>query len=210
MNKKTVLSLSFALFFISGLISGCAKPVIYKLSERYNDIHPYTVAVLPVIWETTPDLSDRDVETAAYLFRGMAEERMKRMNYTVVPLEEVDRKYAENGRFAKLKPETVAAVLGVDAVVYIHVFAWNTSSFIIRSAFTLRAGFELFGKAGASLWQATYKTKETDYRFDTAPAELAVIKAYEPRIARLVDALFTTLPEAEPSEFRETFFLWLP
>ena len=50
-----------------------------------------------------------------------------------------------------------------------------------------------------------------DLGLDSRPMELAVHQAFEPRIQRFVDAVFSTLPprEAEESQ-RKTYFQWLP
>lgn len=209
MKIKSLFSAVFAALMLTAL-SACSHNVKFELSKSYQEAKPYVIAVAPVVWDNEPDLSDKNVENAASLFRTMTFERLRRMDYGLIRLEDVDKAHSALGGAETAKPADIAKALNADAVLFIRVTSWDTSLFVTYSALKVKARFELYGKDGKELWHATYKTKESDLRLDTKPAELAVIKAYEPRVQRFIDAVFSTLPPGEPPSDRRTFFEWLP
>lgn len=199
-----------AVAYILFALSACTHNVKFELVKNYQDVKPYVIAVLPVIWDSRPDLNDANVERAARLFREMSFERLKSMDYGLIRLEAIDGAYKEKSGFASAKTADVAKALNADAVLFIRVTDWDTSLFAAYSALKLKAVFELYSKDGTLLWQAKYKTKESDIRLERKPVELAVITAYEPRVQRFIDAVLATLPKGEPPSERRTFFEWLP
>ncbi|HLC17643.1 MAG TPA: hypothetical protein VJM57_01330 [Thermodesulfobacteriota bacterium] len=196
--------------------NGCAPPVRYSVTEWFHQLKPETVAVLPVKWGTewaggAEGGGSGDAEVAR-LFRTMSAERLTSMNYRTVSMEEVDRRYPETGRegFKKMAPADVAQALGVDAVLYISITEWDPSLLATYASLEMGATFELYGRNSSKLWRAEYESKESDIRLDRESMELAVLKAYEPRIERFVRAVFSTLPPAEQRTHKKRFFEWLP
>jgi len=191
------------------VVSGCSRTVRYKVSPSLEAVRPYSVAVLPVDWSGThPD----EVAAISRLFRTMASERLTALNYRSVAIEETDAFYSARGAAAleKKTPAELAAMLGVDAVLFIHVTAWDEKRVVKYASLKMKATVELYSVLGERLWEATFATTESDVMLDTGPMELAVIKAYEPRIQRFIDAVFSTLPAAVVPEARPSYFEWLP
>lgn len=201
--KKTLVSI----FFAATLLAGCGAAVKHTVSNEYAQISPKRVAVLPLVWE---DKATPETEEISLLFRKMANEKLQMMNYTVVPLEEVS-KAGGPGWFSGKPVDEVAAKLGADSVLFIRVRDWDNESFVTYKALQIGAVFELHSAFGKALWTAEFSTSEAELSLDKKPTELAVHKAYEPRVQRFVDAVFTTLPRGEAKEGqRKTYFQWLP
>lgn len=187
-------------------LAGCATVVDTTLSERYGQMRPYRIAVAPVIWEGWGD----EFKDASRLFRTMTAEKLRAMNYDALPLEEIDRVYPDSASLKTADAAHVAAALGADAVLYIHLTQWDSSELLTYASLKVAATYEMYYKDGGRLWQASYHTKEADIRLDTPSMELALLKAFEPRVQRFVDVIFTALPQGQPPSKDERFFQWLP
>lgn len=195
-----------ALFLIALFLTGCSNAVKTTLSERYGMNSPGTVAVAPVVWEAGVESRD-----AAGTFREMTAGKLKELNYRAVPLESIDKRYAELGASAATKsPAELAKLLGADAVLFIKIREWTISRFVTYASLTIEADYELYSATGERLWSAGYSTRDADLRLDKKSMEYAIIKAYEPKVQRFVDAVFTTLPGASARSGERTFFKWLP
>lgn len=189
--------------------AGCGNTVETTLSEDYRRFNPYSVAVLPVIWE---EEAAGDAAIVSYRARVMAAEKLKAMKYRVVPLESVDEGFLKEGKaaFFKRPPGEIASMTGADAVLYTRIIQWDKTSFATYASLDIEASFELRSKDGTGLWSALYETSDRDLRLDTESMELAVHKAYEARLQRFIDIVFKTLPEAEDPAGSRQFFKWLP
>jgi hypothetical protein len=142
----------------------------------------------------------------------MALARLKSLNYAVLDLEEVDEKYLKlgSGRFKEMNPGEVSRFFGADAVLYTRITKWEEKLLVAYASLEIGAGFELYSADGTMLWKAHYSTSESDIKFDRTSMELAVIKVYEPRIQRVVNAVFSTLPPGLKRKEEKRFFDWLP
>ncbi|MBI5344513.1 MAG: hypothetical protein HZB83_04130 [Deltaproteobacteria bacterium] len=190
-------------------LAGCSNAVKYTLSGQYARARPHSVAVMPVKGADSMADGKREV---SYLFRTMAVERLKAMNYNAVPLEEVDVRILKSGRdqFAGKTPKEIAGELDVDSILYIHITEWDSRLFVTYASMKFKARFELYGRDGARLWQADHSWGDADLRLDRASLELAVIKAYEPQVQRFIDLVFATLPKGETRQEEKRYFDWLP
>jgi hypothetical protein len=177
----------------------------YTISEDYGSLSPRTVVILPV----GGDVEDANVKR---LFRTMAFKRLKSLNYGVLDLEEVDEEYLKvgSGRFKDMEPGEVSRFFGADGVLYTRITKWKEKLLLTYASLEIGAGFELYSANGTMLWEAAYTTKESEIKFDKGSMELAVINVYEPRIQRVVDAIFSTLPPGLSRKEEKRFFDWLP
>ncbi|MEK7773481.1 MAG: hypothetical protein AAB307_03970 [Deltaproteobacteria bacterium] len=194
------------------VLAGCASSVSYTLDPGYGKASPVKIAVLPVIISgKDPGASeDRDI---GRLFRGMSFERLRQMNYRPVPLEEIDGRLNRpgEGRLMDKTPREAAMALDADAVLYIRLTGWDKGKLPAYASLEVEGSYELYSSDGRRLWDASYSTKEADLGLDGKTMELGVLKAYEPRIQRFVDAVFSTLPQREANGHeQETFYQWLP
>lgn len=197
-----------AVFALAMLLSGCAAGVTHTLFDSYGKSKPYTSAMLPVVWDDEP-ADKKEAVAVAGLFRKMSFEKMSLMNYRMQPLDETDRRLAGAANVDKLSKEELAA-LKTDSALRVRIVKWNSSSLATYSALSMKALFSLYSKDGELLWEAKYATKESDVKLDAKPMELAILKAYEPRVRRFIDMVLGTLPVAEEPSDNETFFQWLP
>lgn len=214
MTKKVFIT-AFLMLALTN-IYGCSNPVRYTVSERYSQMRPYSVAVPPAVWDSPRGNSDYDISR---LFTEMSVERLKSMNYNPVPLEgdglPLQRTIAtgtggKRADEAKRTPKEIASKANADAVLIIRITGWESRKLITYYSLDAAATFELYSRHGELLWQARYRTNESDMRLDTKSVELAVIKAYEPRIQRLVDSVFSTLPQGTAPARERTYYQWLP
>ena len=205
MSKRTFIP---ALFAVLALLCGCANTVSYDLSGRYGEFRPYTIAVLPPVF----DEGVQEDRVAGDLLRKMVFEKLKLRGYGALPLEEVDAAAGKEGVLLKGKdPGEAARLLNADAALYIRITGWESRLFVTYASIKLESVFELYASRGQErLWRASYAVKESDIRLDRESMELAVIKAYEPMIERFTDAVMRTLPPAEPGVRERKFFDWLP
>lgn len=201
--KKTLLSIALFLF-----LTGCGPAIKHTVSPEYAQISPKRVVVLPVVWEQQ---AAPEADKISLLFRKMSSERLGLLNYSAVPLDEVDKAGAGPDWFIGKPVHEIAALLKADSVLFIRIQDWDHDSFTPYKALNIAAAFELHSAVGKPLWKAEYSTSEADLGLDSRPMELAVHQAFEPRIQRFVDAVFSTLPagEADTSQ-RKTYFQWLP
>ncbi|MBI5826290.1 MAG: hypothetical protein HZB22_00945 [Deltaproteobacteria bacterium] len=195
-----------AFVVLSAVLAGCASGVVYTLDLGYGKASPARIALLPVIIEGPVDAGDKDI---GELFRTMSYERLRQMNYSPVPLDEIDRRLGGEGDGKA--PQDIARLLGADAVLYIRVAGWNKGRLPAYASLKVEGSYELYSSDGRRLWSASHSTKESDLGLDGKAMEVGVLKAYEPRIQRFVDDVFSTLPHREARQReKETFYQWLP
>ncbi|HBG46515.1 MAG TPA: hypothetical protein DDW94_05935 [Deltaproteobacteria bacterium] len=194
---------------IAVTLSGCGPAVKHIVSPEYEQTRPTKVVVLPLIWELE---AAKEADDISYLFRRMTAEKLNLLNYQTVPLEDVEKAGKGSGDwFTGKAPHEVAALFGADSVLFIRMKDWDKHSLPPYASLEIRASFELRSANGSLLWQAEYSSSEADLNIDSAPMHLALYKAYEPRVQRFVDAIFTTLPAGQAREqSRKTYFKWLP
>ncbi len=194
--------------------AGCGNPVRYRLAEDYTLHAPVTVAVLPV----EGAVEDREVKE---FFRAAAAEKLRELGYDVIDPARVDEVYVrvEDTRLNGMSPKEAASLLGTDAVLHIDITKWRKKLLTPYASLKVGAEFVLYASDGRRLWKARYRTKESDLRLDRQALEFGIIKAYEPRIERIVGSVFVTLPSAQlPEELDKKeeedgpreFFQWLP
>lgn len=202
--KKTIASIALLLF-----LAGCGPAIKHTLSPEYAQISPQKVVVLPVVWKKK---GVKETEEISLLFRKMSAEKLSLLNYSPVPLEDVDRAGAGGPDWFANKPaHEIAALFNADSVLYVRVTDWDTDDFTPYKSLKIAASFELASALGKSLWKAEFSSKEADIGLDSRSMELAVHRAFEPRVQRFVDAVFTTLPPREAQDKqRKNYFQWLP
>ena len=69
------------------------------------------------------------------------------------------------------------------------------------------------GATGERVWRAEFDTGDSDMGLERELLELGVIKAYEPAIQRVIDAVFSTIPENKVSargKPERAYYDWLP
>ena len=190
-------------------LADCGPAVKRTVSADFEQLAPYRVVVLPVIWESP---ATAEADQISNLFRMMSAEKLSALNYQAVPLDDVER-YSAGQRdwFAGKKPHEIAAPFKADAVLYIRLLDWDTDSLMPYASLKIKAAYEMRSATGKLLWTAEYKSKEADLSIDKVSMHLTMYKAYEPRVQRFVDAIFTTLPEGRLQEkTRKSYFKWLP
>jgi len=186
------------------MLAGCGGAVKHTLSDGFIAKKPATVAVMPVLWDA--DETKNSVEIGK-LFRSIAVTRLISRGYGVARMEVVDARLDE---FADKDPDEIAKALGVKAVLIIHVEKWKTRTLANYAALKMKALYSLYGRDASTLWRAVYATGESDIRFDKASLKLSIIEIYEPRIARLSNSIFDTLPIYEGVTKDEPLYDWLP
>lgn len=190
------------------LLCGCGHAVKHTVSPDYERVRPRTVAVVPVIWGQAYAV-DENAE-AARTFDGMIAEKLRSLGYKVTALDKADKRI-EDLRALANDPGGLASSLGVDTVLYPQITGWDVDRLATYASTSLKARFSLYSADGTKLWKAEYDTKDFDIKLDSRPLELAVIEAYEPRMQRFIDIVFSTLPRSEaPAETEKRFFDWLP
>lgn len=196
-----------AMVLLALVLSGCGSTVRHAISDRYAQASPQRIAVMPLVWEGH---ADPEAQEISYLFRKMASDKLRLLNYATVPFDEIEKGLSGRNVFS-MKPHEVAALYNADSVLYIRLDRWDKDRLVTYASLSISAAFELHSATAGELWKAEYSTKESDIRLDGKPMELALIKAYEPRIERFIDAVFTTLPAGETRDrSRKTYFQWLP
>lgn len=199
----------FLTFFMAFALLGCASPMKYTVAKNFTELSPRTVAVLPVVWD---DFFEKEDRTIAGLFRTMSEVKLRELNYKTVPTETVDARYAKLGApsLKKMTPSEMAAAFDADAVLVIKLTEWDRRMISTYASLKVRGEFSLHSYNGTELWAAEYRTGEADMSLDKPPMELAVIKAYEPKVQRFIEAIFSTLPGLQPKTERPQLYQWLP
>lgn len=203
----------FIIYGLMAIIIGCGSAVPHTLSKDYNQRPPRTIAVLPVQGKGDAD--------ARYLFRLMVYERLSRVNYQVISLESIDERLARaNIGVKELQTRTtkdLAGVLDVDALLYTTVTNWDIRSVPAYTSMKVGARFELYTPTGERLWESEFKGKESDIGLDRELLKVSIQRLYEPRVQRVVDAAFSTLPPypgkglgKEKGIKEKTYFDWLP
>ncbi len=189
------------------ILAGCSAPIQYAVSDQYTRVRPHTIAILPVQWSAEVN---KETDGISHLLRTMAGQKLRSMNYRTMPLDEVDGKVG--GNLSGKSPAEIARLLGVDAVLYTGVEEWKKTELVTYASLDVKTRFELYSSMGTRLWAAEYNDRDMDLRLDTKPMELAVIKVYEPKMQRIVDACFSTLPQGDYTEgkTKENYFQWLP
>lgn len=206
----------YALSLLLMLAAGCGRAVKFDLKDGFGGLSVSRVAILPVAGHPGGEARIKE------LFREFSSDRLRQRNYGVAPFSEVDEVYEGHGGGKKAADlaaaaARVAGLTGSDAVLVIRITKWDESIFSAYASLKVRAEFTLYSAASEVLWRAEYGTKESDFRMDREQLELGVLKVYEPRIERMVETVFATLPRAlpapaekkEPATGKKRYFDWL-
>ncbi len=164
-------------FFIFLMLYGCAGPVRHALTPDFAEKGPRTIVILPVQWEDKKTAED---SYATGLLRLMAAEKLKAMGYSPVDMKADDEESPQNA----------------DAAVNIKIMKWDRDAVTGYASLRVKASFSLASGKDKTLWSAVYDETDFDLKLDRESNELAVIKAFEPRLQRIIDAVFSTLPKA--------------
>lgn len=192
------------------LITGCAKKVSFKLSDEFARQKPRSVVVMPVTVTSKQKNISADV---LKLVRSTARENLLEKGYSAFSLEDTDKVLKEKKFLGTKKlpaPRTIAPTFRADAVLYTIITEWNEDQLASYASLKIGVQFMLYSSKGTLLWEGSYSTKQSDFRFDADATALGVLKAYEPRIQRIEDAVFLTLPVSPRNEEKREFYRWLP
>jgi hypothetical protein len=213
---KRIIFLIIALSTL-GVASGCSGPVRHAISDKMQSVNPRRIVIAPVSWQGKAEGDAKDIMR---LMRIMAYERLKAMNYSPVDINAVDDAYPDKGgAFFRENAAEVLRRFSSDALLVTSIEDWDKAIVASYASLKVKAGFSLISGDGETLWGAGYSAKDFDIRLDTESMEMAVIKAYEPRMQRIIDTVFTTLPPAprtgpasgdERQMDRKRYFDWLP
>lgn len=192
-------------------IFGCSSVIQHTLAPDYNAKMPNTIAVLPVEGYG----EDKDVQ---YLLRTMVQDKLIQRGYSPIPMETVDDRLIRSGvrrdQFRNKTSKELAAFLGADSVLYTTITEWDNTLFLSYASQKIKVKFELYdGAEGGRLWEAEFDTKDSDMGLERNVIELGVIKAYEPVIQRIIDAVFSTIPDSKiitKGSSNKTYYDWLP
>jgi hypothetical protein len=203
--KKIILLLALII-----LPTGCAKKVAFELSDELSRYKPVSVVVMPVTVDSDPEKIEADV---LRLVRSTAQDKLLEKGYSSFPLEDTDKQLNARNLLGKEKlpaPRTLGPIFQADAVLYTRITEWNEDQLASYASLKIGVQFMLYSANGTLLWEGSYSTKHSDFRLDASATELGVLKAYEPRIQRIEDAVFLTLPAAQRQKERKEFYRWLP
>lgn len=194
----------FLYVFVLAFSIGCSSIKFdHKLSEDFSKHKVSKVAVAPIVWQAEPNANQTG---ASSLLGSMATERLAALNYQPIAAQEADSNALDPNRQAY----ELAALTGSDAVLVIKVMKWHESFFATYASIRINAVIELYSADGAMLWSARYRKKESDIRLDKEAMELSILRAIEPKLQRLVDSAFETLPRSDAQAPKKTYFRWLP
>ena len=196
---------------VSMLMPGCSNAVQYTLATDYNKKMPNSIVVLPVAGEA----NDADVR---HLLRSLVQQRLIQTGYSPIPIEIADDKLLRKGitrddAYTRT-PKEIASALDVDAVLYTTVTEWDTTLFLSYVSLDTGVKLELYsGGTGEKLWEAEFDTEDSDMSMERDVVELGIIKAYEPVVQRVVDAVFSTFPANKATvrgSPQKSYYDWLP
>ncbi len=192
------------------LVYGCASPVSYSVTDDYEELAPRKIVVLPV----SGDFKTKLEPGAAEFLRAAVVDRLREKNYSVVFAEGPYADYPGGGVIDAATFSDIASRFDADAILYGGLVGWEEKSTPVYASLSIKVAFGLYSTSGEELWNASYKTKESEASLDESSMELAVLKAYEPRIERAVEAVFRTLPALKSGSSREEsekrYYDWLP
>ncbi len=201
----TISSLAVYLF----LISGCGGALRHTLSPSYEEKAPYVVAVMPV----GGNAEDKE---ASYLFRTLIQEKLIQKGYSPVPLEVIDdrltrSRIGKDGFMSRTAGE-LAKMFGADAILYTTITEWKPTLSLVYASMKIGTKVELYdGLTSERLWEAEFGAEDSDISFERDVMDMGILKAYEPVIQRVVDALFSTIPDRKAIvKDKKGYYDWLP
>jgi len=147
----------FFLIALTVLLAACSAPMRYYRPDPSNPV--YTVAVLPLYNATN------DVEGAAKV-REEFDRRLRQRQYSVTPIEEVDRALSDGmgitlgDQLELTTPGELGKLLGVDAVVYGYLLDFDDITTGLYNVKKVRAAFKLVQtRTGTVLWSRALGVK---------------------------------------------------
>lgn len=195
----------FAVAMVMFVLTSCGGTISHKLSNEYPPKDLTTVTVLPISGFADP--------AAKEVFRSMIRTALSDKNFVVLLDSAAEEVYLRLGKvkFYSLDPKDMALAIGADMVMFCKVYKMEVTDTAGYKALDISAGYKLFDNKGELLWESDHEIGDSGFGFDPELNELAVIEAYEPKVQRLVDASFTTLPSL-PHNISESggHYGWLP
>lgn len=148
------------------------------------------IAVLPVDNRSSDPL-------AATVLRGMVLQKIYSRGYPKIPLAAVDERLSKNYKeAARMAPQIMGSLLGVDAVMYCSLLNWKTSYLYLYARTSVTARFELrSAKTGETLWKADHEAVKRNYDITRERLEMETLQAYESAMHEIVDTAFKTFPD---------------
>lgn len=152
LNGKCLEKFSLLLIF-SFFIFSCGPSYTSTTFKKINMDQP-VIAVLPFDNESV----DFD---ATPIFRHAIQNYLKSDQYTMLPLEHVDKVLAEHGvgqggEVRMFTPQELGAFLGANYLLYGTVTEFNTKYIVVYSSINVEGRFELYDtQDGEKVWEAT-------------------------------------------------------
>lgn len=210
----------FVLLFLVLSSYGCTTHnVRHTLSPAYGKAAPVSIVALPAAWKVAPAAASDEEKRVGRIISDLVVERLKSRNYTMAAIDDASVKAGEGlkGAVDARKYAEIARAHKVDAIVATVITDWKKSSSVAGYvSLKFESDFIMVAANGELLWSAHSEAKESDLpvplsvRSDREAVEISVLKAYEAKLQRYVDAVFSTLPPMTTAAQRKTYFDWLP
>ena len=192
---------ALAVVLLAFLLSGCGGGLSYTLVDDFDPSGAALVVVVPLETDgkTIDTLTKAPGRTdAAAVLSRLSAEGLREKNYIVISFDEAEVEYQRlvKRRIRGLGPGSVAELFGADSVLVGAITDWDEKLVTGYGSLTVGVSLSLYSRSGELLWEASMETSESELRLDREAIEFSVIKAFEPRLERLVDSLLLSLPDA--------------
>jgi hypothetical protein len=140
-------------------------------------------------------------QTAARMLREKMVEELYFKGYPKIPLDLIDAKLLKISQGGSptggnIPPQTIGALLEVDAVMYCTLNESNASVHFLYAPTSISASCELrSAKTGETLWNAQSDIVERNYGYSRYDVERKASQVYESSIQGIINKMMGTLPD---------------
>jgi len=166
---------ALAVMVVASLLTGCAalEPKPNPAHDAFRAIAPRSILIVPVVNESL------EIEAGNYLLTTLPVQLAERGFY-VFPVNTVKMVLEQEGFYEadpihQQPPESLAALFGADAILYLTIKRWDAKYVVLATTITVQLEYRMVAADGTEIWREE-RTKQYTPQNDNSGQQSGLAK----------------------------------
>lgn len=144
---------ALATILVASLLTGCAalEPKPNPAHDAFRAVAPRSILIVPVVNESL------EIEAGNYLLTTLPVQLAER-GYYVFPVNTVKMVLEQEGFYEadpihQQPPESLAALFGADAILYLTIKRWDAKYVVLATTITVQLEYRMVAADGTEIWR---------------------------------------------------------